>query len=78
MNLPREAVMTVSNVSQYCAAYQDLFPEVRSYECFKFLHVGMISELKRKSLPVMPQGGLPVRARAHLLDWKIPNPYTIF
>jgi SRSO17 transposase len=31
--------------------YQQLFPEVRSYEAFKYLHVGMISEIKRKSLP---------------------------
>ncbi len=53
MNLPREAIATVSFVDQYCAAYQDLFPEVRSYECFKFLHLGMISELKRKSLPAI-------------------------
>jgi SRSO17 transposase len=53
MNLPREAIATVSLVDQYCAAYQDLFPEVRSYECFKFLHLGIISELKRKSLPAI-------------------------
>jgi SRSO17 transposase len=51
MNLPREAITTISFIDQYCAAYQDLFPEVRSFECFKFLHLGMISELKRKSLP---------------------------
>lgn len=50
MNLPREAITTVSLVDQYCAAYQHLFPEVRSFECFKFLHLGMISEIKRKSL----------------------------
>jgi len=30
MNLPREAITTVSFVDQYCAAYQDLFPEVRA------------------------------------------------
>jgi len=53
MNLPREAIATVSFVDQYCAAYQHLFPEVRSFECFKFLHLGMISEPKRKSLPVL-------------------------
>jgi len=45
MNL-QGAITTVSFVDQYCAAYQDLFPEVRDYECFKFLHLGMISELK--------------------------------
>jgi len=40
-------------VDQYCSAYQKLFPEVRSFEGFKYLHVGMISELKRKSLPAI-------------------------
>jgi hypothetical protein len=30
MNLPREAIATVSFVDQYCAVYQNLFPEVRS------------------------------------------------
>ena len=28
-----------------------LFVEVRSYEYFKYLHVGLISNIKRKSLP---------------------------
>jgi SRSO17 transposase len=53
MNLPRDAITTVSFVDQYCAVYQNLFPEVRSFECFKFLHLGMISEIKRKSLPAI-------------------------
>jgi SRSO17 transposase len=29
----------------------DLFPEVRSYEYFKYLHLGLISEKKRKTFP---------------------------
>ena len=32
-------------------AYKDIFPEVRSYECFKYLHQGIVSPIKRKSLP---------------------------
>jgi SRSO17 transposase len=32
-------------------AYNDLFSDVRSYECFKYLHQGIISSIKRKSLP---------------------------
>jgi SRSO17 transposase len=28
-----------------------LFKEVRNYECFKYLHLGIISAIKRKSLP---------------------------
>lgn len=31
--------------------YKELFPEVRSYEFFKYLHLGIISEIRRKSLP---------------------------
>nr|WP_225912895.1 IS701 family transposase [Nostoc flagelliforme] len=38
-------------MDDYCAAYEDIFPEVRSFESFKYLHVGMISQIKRKSLP---------------------------
>src|SRR4028118_1628106 len=34
-----------------CAEYKDLFKEVRNYECFKYLHLGIISPIKRKSLP---------------------------
>jgi len=36
---------------EYCAEYKDLFKEVRNYECFKYLHLGIISTIKRKSLP---------------------------
>jgi hypothetical protein len=48
---PRPAQPTVKFVDTYCQLYRDLFVEVRAYECFKYLHVGLISELKRKSLP---------------------------
>ena len=50
-HLEREAQPTVSIIDRYCEAYNDLFPEVRSYECFKYLHQGIISPIKRKSLP---------------------------
>ena len=48
---PREPQATVGFVDEYCQTYQNLFNDVRNYEYFKFLHVGMISELQRKSLP---------------------------
>lgn len=47
----REAAPTIKFVDDYCEWYRKLFPEVRSYEAFKYLHVGMISDIKRKSLP---------------------------
>ena len=50
MVVPRPPVPTVSFVDEYCLAYQHLFPEVRSLENFKYLIIGMISEIKRKSL----------------------------
>lgn len=51
MTAPRDPKPTVNFIDVYCAYYQDLFPEVRSFENFKALHLGMLSELKRKTLP---------------------------
>lgn len=57
---PREAVETVSFVDHYCAVYEHLFATARSYEAFKFLHLGMISEIPRKTLPAIAKAvGLP-------------------
>lgn len=50
-HLARDAQPTVSFIDKYCDGYKDLFPEVRSYECLKYLHLGIISAIKRKSLP---------------------------
>jgi len=50
-HLKRDARPTVSIIDRYCSAYNDLFYDVRSYECFKYLHQGIISPIKRKSLP---------------------------
>ena len=47
----RKPAETIKFVDDYCEWYRKLFPEVRSFEAFKYLHVGMISEIKRKSLP---------------------------
>lgn len=45
--------MTIRFVDEYCQLYEDIFPEVRSYEAFKLLHLGIVSEIKRKSLPAI-------------------------
>jgi SRSO17 transposase len=50
-HLGRDAHPTVAIIDEYCAEYKDLFKEVRNYECFKYLHLGIISPIKRKSLP---------------------------
>lgn len=48
---PRQPVSTVKFIDEYCQIYQNLFPEVRSFEAFKYLHMGMVSDIKRKTLP---------------------------
>ena len=53
MSAPREAVRTVAFIDHYCSIYRDLFADVRSYEAFKFLHLDMVSEFPRKSLPAI-------------------------
>ncbi|MDJ1176804.1 IS701 family transposase [Roseofilum capinflatum] len=50
-HLPRDPEPTVSVVDEYCESYQEIFGEVRSYEYFKYLHLGIISPIKRKSFP---------------------------
>jgi len=50
-HLARDAHETAPVIDDYCAEYKDLFKEVRSYECFKYLHLGIISSIRRKSLP---------------------------
>jgi SRSO17 transposase len=51
MSVPTEPKATVSFVDQYCSYYRAVFPEVRSFEYFTSLHLGMIAELPRKTLP---------------------------
>ncbi len=50
---PREPAETIKFVDDYCEWYRTLFPEVRSFEAFKYLHIGIISEIKRKTLPAI-------------------------
>src|SRR5581483_9001394 len=53
MTQPRQAAPTVTFLDEYCQLSQDLFPDVRSFEHVKHLHVGMLAELKRKTLPAI-------------------------
>lgn len=73
MPVSREARSTIRFVDEYCQLYEDLFPEVRSFEAFKFLHLGMISEIKRKSLPAIAKAvGLDNQQNLHHFLWKSP------
>jgi SRSO17 transposase len=53
MSVPRAPKSTVGFIDQYCTYYQEVFPEVRSFEQFKYLHLGLLAELPRKTLPAM-------------------------
>jgi SRSO17 transposase len=53
MSMPRTPKATVGFVDQYCAYYRALFADVRSFEQFTALHVGLLAELPRKTLPAI-------------------------
>jgi len=56
MGTARQPAPTVAFVDGYCAAYRDLFADVRSFEHLSLLHIGLISDLPRKSLPAIGGG----------------------
>ena len=51
MNKLRLPVATVGFIDGYCDRYRNLFGDVRNFESFKQLHVGILSDLPRKTLP---------------------------
>ncbi len=48
---PRDPVATVGFIDDYCQHYRTCFGDIRLYECFQWLHVGILSSLPRKTLP---------------------------
>jgi SRSO17 transposase len=76
MSVTRSAQPTIRFVDEYCQLFEGLFPEVRSYEAFKFLHLGMISEIKRKSLPAIARAvGLENHQNLH--HFLTESPWTV-
>jgi hypothetical protein len=67
--MPREPKATVRFVDQYCAYYRAVLPEVRSFEQFTALHLGMMAELPRKTLPAIARavGGDDAQSLHHFL-----------
>ncbi|QIR39202.1 IS701 family transposase [Tolypothrix sp. PCC 7910] len=53
MKEPRSATPTIKFIDEYCQWYKNLFPDVRTFEAFKYLHIGCISDIKRKTLPAI-------------------------
>ena len=72
---PRNPRSTVKCVDTYCELYRDLFIEVRTYEAFKYLHVGIISDLKRKSLPAIAKA-VGLKNEQGLLHFLTESPWT--
>src|SRR5258707_15114603 len=55
MTKPREPVPTVAFVDDYCTHYRAVFPNVRQFDQFTHLALGLVAETKRKSLPRLAQ-----------------------
>ena len=55
MTKVREATHTVAFVDEYCAQYRALFANIRHFEQFTHLELGLVAETKRKSLPRLAQ-----------------------
>ncbi len=51
MTRTRPATPTVAFIDQYCAQYRALFHNVRHFEQFTALHLGLLAETRHKSLP---------------------------
>jgi SRSO17 transposase len=51
MTRVRPAAPTVAFIDQYCGQYRSLFHNVRHFEQFTALHLGLLAETRRKSLP---------------------------
>ncbi len=72
----RKPVEMIKFVDDYCEWYRKLFPEVRSFEAFKYLHVGMISDIKRKSLPAIARV-VGLSKEQGLLHFLTESPWTV-
>ncbi len=46
---PRKPILTYDFLDEYCQIYQDLFKDVRNFEYFKFLHIGILHHHRPKS-----------------------------
>jgi SRSO17 transposase len=63
---PRQADSTLKLIDEYCRSYRNLFSEVRSFKAFTHVHAGIISDIKRKTLPALAQiMGLENALRLH-------------
>ena len=77
MTAARSATETVAFVDNYCAAYRDQFQDVRSFDHFTRLQLGLISDVARKSLPAIARvTGANPQALHHFVanaDWDVTH-----
>ena len=75
MTAVRPATETVAFIDTYCAAHRDLFQDVRSFDHFTRLHLGLISDIARKSLPAIGRvAGADPQALHHFVanaEWEV-------
>ncbi|WP_218080023.1 IS701 family transposase [Anthocerotibacter panamensis] len=50
-----QPILDANVVNEYCSIYQDIFSDIRNYEHFKYLHLGLISGIPKKSLPAIAE-----------------------
>lgn len=68
MSQTRQATPTVTVLDQYCAQYRHLFADVRLFDAFTALHLGLLADIPRKSLPAIAKAvGLPHSQGLHHL-----------
>jgi SRSO17 transposase len=72
----REPASARKLVDDYCQWYRKLFPEVRSFDAFKYIHVGMISNIKRKTLPAI-SGVVGLSNKQGLLHFLSESPWEL-
>jgi len=75
-HLARDAQSTTRAIDEYCAEYTDIFKEVRSYKCFKYLHLGIIVPIKRKSLPAIAKV-VPIKSAESLHHFIAKSPCSV-
>ncbi len=81
MTKAREPTPTVAFIDDYCVHYQSVFPNVRQFELFTRLELGLVAETKRKSLPRLAQATkADPQAFHHFLakaDWSMDATHAI-
>jgi len=81
MTKAREPAPTVAFIDDYCAHYRPVFPNVRQFEQFSRLELGLVAETKRKSLPRLAQATkADPQAFHHFLakaDWSVEAVHAI-